>query len=106
MVTASGLENGLKRDGRVGKWFPLRIGTLFLPEKLPATDAPLFVHFHGGTWIPEIAATKIPAAVIAVQLGARSATHGRPFAHPEAFGATLAESRAKDGRKIDRVVVT
>ena len=96
----------LKEDRPPGKRIPLRIGTLFLPEKLPSTDAPLFVHFHGGTWIPEVAAAKIPSAVIAVQLGAGSATYGKPFADPKAFGELLQEAEAKAGRKFDRVGLT
>ncbi len=106
MVEHTRLHPRLKEDRPSGKRIPLRIGTLFLPEKLPATDAPLFVHFHGGTWIPEFAATKIPAAVIAVQLGAGSATYGKPFADPKAFGELLQEAEAKAGRKFDHMGLT
>ena len=96
----------LKEDRPQGKRIPLRIGTLFLPEKLPAGNVPLFIHFHGGTWIPEVAATKIPAAVVSVQLGAGSATYAKPFADPKAFGELLQEAEAKAGRKFDRVGLT
>src|SRR4051794_24480307 len=70
----------LKEERPPGTRHPLKVGTLFLPDKLPPGPAPLFVHFHGGAWIPEIAASKAGAAVIAVQLGAGSAAYGKPFA--------------------------
>jgi hypothetical protein len=96
----------LKEERPPGKRIPLHIGTLFLPEKLPAHDTPIFLHFHGASWIPEIAATKLPAAVIAVQLGAGSASYANPFAEVKAFAEILQEAEAKAGRKFDRVGLT
>ncbi len=73
---------------------------------MPAGDAPLFIHFHGGTWIPEIAAAKTLSAVISVQLGSGSATYARPFADPKAFAELLQEAETKAERKFDRVGLT
>ena len=43
-----------------GRRIPLRAGTLFIPEPLTGRkELPLFVHFHGGTWLPEVAAARV-----------------------------------------------
>src|SRR5262245_46279927 len=62
-----------------GKRESLAIGQLFLPEKLPADATALLIHFHGGAWIPEVAAEKTGCAVIAIQLGSGSSTYAKPF---------------------------
>lgn len=91
----------LKEERPPGTRIPLKIGTLFLPDALPAGKAPLFIHFHGGPWIAEVAAAKLPAAVIAVQLGSGSAAYAKPFADPGAFAELLAEAEEKSGRDLD-----
>lgn len=106
MVEYTRAHPRLKEERPAGKRIPLKIGTLFLPEKLPAGDAPLFIHFHGGTWIPEVAASKLPAAVIAVQLGAGSSAYGKPFADPKAFSDLLQEAETKANRKFAGVGLT
>jgi hypothetical protein len=95
----------LKEERPAGKRFPLKIGTLFLPEKL-RPQAPLFLHFHGGTWIPEISAAKNSVAVIGVQLGAGSSVYGKPFADSKVFADLLAEAEGKAERKFPRVGLT
>jgi hypothetical protein len=92
----------LKEEKPAGKRFPLQVGTLFLPENLPA-DAPLLIHFHGPTWIPEIAGAKLSAAVISVQIGNGSAAYAKPFAAPSAFADLIAEAEKKSDRKFQRV---
>jgi hypothetical protein len=89
-----------------GRRIPLRIGSLFLPDKLPPGPVPLFLHFHGGTWLPEVAASRVPAAVIPVQLGSGSAVYGKAFADPRVFADLLQKAEAKSGRKFDRVGLT
>ncbi len=96
----------LKEERPPGQRHALRVGNLFLPEKLPTGAAPLLLHFHGGTWLPEVAASKVPVAVIAVQLGAGSATYARPFAEAAAFGELLQEAEAKAGRRFGPVVLS
>jgi len=95
----------LKEERPPGKRIPLKIGTLFLPEKAPA-DAPLFCHFHGGTWIPEIAAAKNSATVISVQLGSGLSVYGKPFADAKAFADLLEEAETKAERKFANVGLT
>jgi hypothetical protein len=96
----------LKEERPPGRRVPLRLGSLFLPKKLPAGPAPLFLHFHGPTWLPEVAAARLPAAVVAVQLGTGSGVYGKAFADPRTFTALLREAEAKAGRKFDRVGLT
>jgi hypothetical protein len=91
-----------KEERPPGQRWPLRVGTLFVPDNLPP-DAPLLVHFHGGSWIPEIAAARAGTAVIAVQLGAGSSTYARPFADPDAFATLLQEAQTKSGRKFEDI---
>src|SRR6266540_2285310 len=75
MVETTRSHLRLKEERPPGQRIPLKIGTLFVPEKLDAKRSSLFIHFHGDTWIPEIAAAKNSAAVIAVQLGAGSSVY-------------------------------
>lgn len=96
----------LKEEHPPGRRETLKIGTLFLPEKLPAGEAPLLVHFHGGTWIPEVAAAKAPCAVISVQVGSGSAAYAKPFVEAAAFGKLLHEAETKAGRKFAPVVLS
>jgi len=95
----------LKEEQPAGDRSALKIGTLFVPDRLPK-DAPLLFHFHGAPWIAEIAATKVPCAVVSVQLGAGSGTYSRPFADPKAFAELLDEAESKAGRKFGRLGLT
>lgn len=96
----------LKEERPPGTRIPLKVGTLFLPEGLPPGDVPLFVHFHGGTWIPEVAAARHSFAVISVQLGSGSAAYAKPFADPRSFAELLAEAEEKAKRKLDLRTLT
>jgi hypothetical protein len=106
MVEHTRAHPRLKEEPPPGKRIALKVGTLFLPEKLPAGEVPLFLHFHGGTWIPEVAAARARAAVISVQLGAGSSTYSKPFADPKAFAQLLQEAETKAVRKFTRVGLT
>jgi hypothetical protein len=97
----------LKAETPPGARFKLRTGTLFLPEKVKRADGlPLFVHFHGGTWLPEVAAARVGAAVVTVQLGAGSSAYARPFADPKAFAGLLREAETKAGVRFGTVGLT
>ena len=102
MVEHSRSHPRLKQERPAGTRIPLRIGTLFLPEKLPRNPA-LFVHFHGGDWIPEIAAARNRMAVIHVQLGSGSGVYAKPFADSRAFGELLSEAESKAKLRFDAV---
>ena len=106
MVEHTRAHERLKEERPPGKRIALKIGNLFLPEKLPEGAVPLFIHFHGGTWLPEVAAAKISAAVISVQLGSGSSAYGKPFADPKVFAELLKEAEEKSGRKFDVVGLT
>jgi hypothetical protein len=98
----------LKTEAPPGHREKLSIGTLFLPKglKLEGT-VPLFVHFHGGDWLPEVAAVEHgKTAVIRVQLGTGSAAYAKPFADAKAFGKMLAEAEKKAGVKFGPITLT
>jgi hypothetical protein len=106
MVEHTRSHERLKEERPAGKRVPLKIGQLFLPATLPEGKAPLFVHFHGGSWIPEVAAAKGSSAVVAVQLGSGSSVYAKPFADAKAFSELLDEAEAKAGRKFGPVGLT
>lgn len=85
-----------KPEGRREK---LSVGTLFIPARLAGhKKLPLFIHFHGGQWVPEIAAAKDGHfAVISVQTGSGSGTYAAQFAKPEVFATMLREAQEKSG---------
>ena len=64
----------LKQDKPEGRREKLALGTLFLPAALKLEDeVPLVIHFHGSSWLPEVAAARYGrAAVIGIQLGSGS----------------------------------
>src|SRR5262245_54451919 len=95
----------LKEERPPGKRIPLKVGTLFLPEKLP-DDAQLFLHFHGSPWIAEVAAARNKMAVITLQLGSGSSVYAKPFADANMFNSLLQETEAKAERQFKRVGLT
>jgi hypothetical protein len=91
-----------------GRREKLSLGTLFLPEKLPASGkVPLFLHFHGPGWIAEVAAGRRgDLAVLHAQLGSGSAVYGRPFKDPKRLRELLAEAEKKSGRELELAGLT
>jgi hypothetical protein len=98
----------LKEEKPEGQREKLEVGTLFLPAKLKREGkVPLFVHFHGGTWLPEVAAgTHGELAVIGVQLGSGSGVYAKPFEDPALFGRLVKEAESKAGVQFDPVGLT
>ncbi len=85
-------------DGRREK---LDLGTLFLPAKLKLrSPVPLLIFFHGGTWLPEVAAARRRMAVIAIQVGAGSGVCARAFADPQRFPNLLREAETRAGARL------
>jgi hypothetical protein len=81
-----------------GRREKLGLGTLFLPDGWkPRTGAPLLFFFHGGAWIPEVAAAKEHLAAISVQAGSGSSAYARLFDAPARFGQLLREAEDKAG---------
>jgi hypothetical protein len=97
----------LKQEKLAGRREKLSLGTLFLPDKLPAKGkVGLLIHFHGPGWIAESAGTRAGMAVVSVQLGTGSAVYGKPFTDAKRFAALLDEAEKKAGRSFDPVVLS
>lgn len=108
MVEHTRTHPRLTQETPAGRREKLELGTLFIPAKLQGkAQLPLFVHFHGGAWLPEVAAAKRGGtAVISVQLGAGSGVYARPFQDAQLFARLLAEAETKAGVKFSSVSLT
>src|SRR5262245_60306744 len=94
----------LVQEKPAGQRFPLSVGTLFLPEKLPREGPlPMFLRFHGPGWIAEVAARSGNLAVLSAQLGSGSAVYAKPFTDAKALAELLREAETKSGRKLTLV---
>lgn len=98
----------LKQETPPGRREKLELGALFLPAKLKLkSPVPLFIHFHGGTWLPEVAAAiASKSAVISIQIGAGSSAYARPFADAQLFARLIAEAESKAGVKFSPISLT
>lgn len=108
MVEHSRAHPRLKQETPLGRREKLELGTLFFPAKLkPKSPTPLFIHFHGGNWLPEVAAEKAgKTAVISIQIGAGSSAYARPFADAQLFTRLIAEAETKAGVKFSSISLT
>jgi hypothetical protein len=86
----------------------LSVGTLFIPARLKGRKRlPLFVHFHGGEWLPELAATREGhGAVLSVQAGTGSSSYAKLFSGGTLFGQLLREASEKSGVTFVPVALT
>jgi hypothetical protein len=98
----------LKEEKPEGRREKLDVGTLFLPAGLkPEGKVPLFVHFHGAAWLPEVAAARHgKMAVLSVQLGAGSGVYAKAFADPRRFGKLLKEAEDRAGVTFEPLSLT
>ena len=108
MVEHTRTHPRLKQEAPPGRRESLELGTLFLPAKLRAKPTvPLFLHFHGGTWLPELAAARAGGtAAISIQIGAGSGAYAKPFADPALFSRLIAEAERKAGVRFAPVALT
>jgi hypothetical protein len=104
MVEHTRAHPRLKEESLPGRREKLQTGTLFFPDKLKP-GAPLLFFFHGGTWLPEIAAAKNGTAVVSIQIGSGSGTYARAFEDPEQFSRLMAEAESKAGMRFGRVLL-
>lgn len=79
-----------------GDRYALPLGTLFVPQGLhrnrPAT---LLFFFHGGNWLPELAASRQhQMAVVRVQAGAGSGSYVKLFQDPTRFPSLIAAAES------------
>jgi hypothetical protein len=86
-----------------GRREALSLGTLFVPGK--SRPRTLLFFFHGGTWLPEVAAAKRHLAVVTIQIGAGSGVYSRAFTDPARFGKLISEAEAKSGVAYKRILL-
>ncbi len=65
----------------------------------------MLLFFHGGTWIPEVAAARQRLAVISVQAGSGSAAYARLFEDASRFDRLLREAGDKAGCQFGHVLL-
>ncbi len=108
MVEHTRAHPRLKQETPEGRREKLELGMLFLPARLKLkSPIPLFIHFHGGSWLPEVAAVRAgKTAVISIQIGAGSSVYARPFADAQLFARLIAEAETKAGVKFSPITLT
>jgi len=75
MVEHTRAHPRLKEQAPRGRREKLALGTLFLGAGMKtANGAAILFFFHGGAWLPEVAAAQNKVAVVTVQAGSGSAT--------------------------------
>ncbi|HTS64176.1 MAG TPA: hypothetical protein VMH28_19275 [Candidatus Acidoferrales bacterium] len=94
----------LPQESPPGRREKLELGPLFLPPGA-GDGLAVLVFFHGGTWLPELAAARNGMAAIGVQAGSGSATYARLFENPERFPAMLQEAETRSGIRFGRVLL-
>ena len=106
MVEHTRAHPRLKEQSPPGRREKLELGTLFLPSGAKtANGGAILFFFHGGTWLPELAAASNRMAVVTVQAGSGSATYARLFEDPARFPALLKEAENKAGIPFGRVML-
>lgn len=93
----------LKEEHPTGKREKLDVGTLFIPKAIvDRKEAPLLVFMHGGTWIPEVAATKHEMVALVIQ---RGNGYKALFEKEGAFEAIVDAAAAKTAMKWTQITV-
>jgi hypothetical protein len=101
MVEHARAHPRLAEETARGRREMLALGTLFVPQAIAhKSAAPLLVFFHGGKWLPEVAAARVRTAVISIQIGAGSGVYARAFGDPGTFENLLREAEQKAGMKL------
>ncbi len=108
MVEHTREHRRIEKSEPPGRREKLSTGTLFIPARLQGRKRlPLFVHFHGVEWLPEVAAARDGHfAVISVQGGEGSTAYAKQFSGGALFGQILREASAKSGVTFDPVALT
>jgi hypothetical protein len=106
MVEHTRAHPRLKEQSPPGRREKLALGTLFLPTGMKtANGIGILFFFHGGTWLPEVAAARNKVAVVTVQAGSGSGTYARLFDDPSRFPALLKEAETKAGVRFGRIIL-
>ena len=103
MVEHTRTHPRLKEQTPPGRREKLALGTLFIPAGTKPTAILFF--FHGGTWLPEVAAVRNKVAVVTVQAGSGSATYARLFEDPARFPALVKEAEDKAATHFAKVLL-
>src|SRR5258708_35322950 len=103
MVEHTRVPPGLRDETPPGRREKLGLGTLFLPAGMKTVNgAAVLFFFHGGTWLPEVAAAQNKVAVVAVQAGSGAGAHTRPFEDPARLPAPPKEADTQAGSGFGR----
>lgn len=102
MVEHTRAHQRLVEEHPAGRRETLELGTLYVPNAKPRA---LLLFFHGGTWVPEVAAARNGVAVVTVQAGSGSAAYSRLFDDERRFERLIAEAEAKSALKFDRILL-
>lgn len=96
MVEHTRAHPRLTQQSPPGHPYSLPLGTLFVPQGLrPNRPATLLFFFHGGDWLPELAASQQrQMAVVTVQAGAGSGSYVRLFQDPTRFLSLVAAAES------------
>lgn len=102
MVEHTRAHPRLKEEHPAGRREKLDLGTLYLPVERPRA---ILFFFHGGTWLPEVAAARHKIAVVSVQAGSGSGTYARLFDDAQRWPKLLAEAEAKAGAPFRHILL-
>ena len=102
MVEHTRAHPRLKEEHPAGRREKLELGTLYLPVGRPRA---ILFFFHGGTWLPEVAAARHKIAVVSVQAGSGSGTYSRLFDDGQRWLRLLAAAEAKAGAPFRQVLL-
>jgi len=107
MVEHTRVHLRLPKESPPGRRETIELGSLFLPAKLKLkSPLPLLFFFHGGTWLPEVAAARSgKTAVVSIQIGAGSGVYAKAFPGAERFESLLAEAETKAGVRFEPVTL-
>jgi len=106
MVEHTRAHTRLREETPPGRREALELGTLFVPRGMkPHDGTPVLFFFHGGDWVPAVAAARSRVAAVIVQAGAGSGSYARLFTEPERFPHLLEEAQKKAGMKFGRVML-
>src|SRR5947207_1386586 len=104
MVEHTRAHPRMREQSPPGRREKLALGTLFIPAGInDANNGAILFFFHGGTWLPEVAAAQNKMAVVTVQAASGSGTYARLFDDPVRFPALLEEAEAKAGVRFGRI---
>jgi hypothetical protein len=107
MVEHTRAHPRLTQQSPPGDRYPLPLGTLFVPQGLrrdrPAT---LLFFFHGGEWLPELAASQQhQMAVVRVQAGAGSGSYVQLFLDPTRFLSLIAAAESASHMRFSQIAL-